>query len=32
MAAAVGGPDWGGKASVLLGLGVFLGQEYSGEY
>jgi hypothetical protein len=24
--------DWGGKASLLLGLGVFLGQGDSGEY
>jgi hypothetical protein len=32
MAALVSGPDWGGKARILLGLGVFLGQGNSGKY
>lgn len=32
MAAVGSSPDWGGKASLLVGLGVFLGQGNSGEY
>jgi hypothetical protein len=32
MAALGSGRDWGGKARLLLGLGVFLGEGNSGEY
>jgi len=32
MAALGSNHDWGGKAGLLLGLGVFLGQGNSGEY
>lgn len=32
MAALASDGDWGGKARLLLGLGVFLGEGNSGEY
>lgn len=32
MAAVCSSRDWGGKAGILLGLGVFLGKGNTGEY